>query len=156
MSWNESGNGKDPWKGGGNQPDDLDKIEASIAFAYQRYPILERAGVKQVIHGPFTFAPDGNPLALAARKLARAPVEVVGKVQNFGGLRHPPILFGFVEPGHAQRKGDILAHAHMRVERIGLEHHGQPPVGSGNVVHHLAPDDDITARYWLQPRDHAQ
>ena len=26
MSWNESGNGKDPWKGGGNQPDDLDKI----------------------------------------------------------------------------------------------------------------------------------
>jgi len=26
MSWNESGNGKDPWKDGGNQPDDLDKI----------------------------------------------------------------------------------------------------------------------------------
>ena len=26
MSWNESGNGKDPGKGGGNQPDDLDKI----------------------------------------------------------------------------------------------------------------------------------
>ena len=26
MSWNESGNVKDPWKGGGNQPDDLDKI----------------------------------------------------------------------------------------------------------------------------------
>jgi len=23
---------------------------------------LERAGVKTVIHGPFTFAPDGNPL----------------------------------------------------------------------------------------------
>ncbi|MCA8870056.1 MAG: FAD-dependent oxidoreductase [Rhodobacteraceae bacterium] len=43
-------------------PDDLDKIEDSIAFAYRRYPILERAGVKTVIHGPFTFAPDGNPL----------------------------------------------------------------------------------------------
>jgi dimethylglycine dehydrogenase len=24
--------------------------------------VLERAGVKRVIHGPFTFAPDGNPL----------------------------------------------------------------------------------------------
>ena len=24
--------------------------------------MLERAGVKRVIHGPFTFAPDGNPL----------------------------------------------------------------------------------------------
>ncbi len=43
-------------------PDDLDKIEDSIAFAYRRFPVLERAGVKSVIHGPFTFAPDGNPL----------------------------------------------------------------------------------------------
>jgi len=42
--------------------DDFDKIEDSIAFAYKRFPVLERAGVKSVIHGPFTFAPDGNPL----------------------------------------------------------------------------------------------
>jgi len=41
---------------------DFDKIEDSIAFAYRRFPDLERAGVKNVIHGPFTFAPDGNPL----------------------------------------------------------------------------------------------
>jgi len=26
MSWNDSGNGQDPWKGSNNQPDDLDKI----------------------------------------------------------------------------------------------------------------------------------
>jgi len=43
-------------------PDDFDKIEDSIAFAYKRFPDLEKAGVKNVIHGPFTFAPDGNPL----------------------------------------------------------------------------------------------
>lgn len=43
-------------------PDNLDKIEASIEFAYRRYPILEHAGIKTIIHGPFTFAPDGNPL----------------------------------------------------------------------------------------------
>ncbi|MFQ6548246.1 GcvT family protein [Aestuariibius sp. 2305UL40-4] len=42
--------------------DQFDKIEDSIAFAYNRFPVLERAGVKSVIHGPFTFAPDGNPL----------------------------------------------------------------------------------------------
>jgi dimethylglycine dehydrogenase len=52
-----------PWNFGHELlPDDFDKIEHSIAFAYKRYPILERAGVKTVIHGPFTFAPDGNPL----------------------------------------------------------------------------------------------
>ncbi|MCF6231734.1 MAG: FAD-dependent oxidoreductase [Rhodobacteraceae bacterium] len=43
-------------------PNDFDKIAQSIEFAYKRFPALERAGVKSVIHGPFTFAPDGNPL----------------------------------------------------------------------------------------------
>ena len=42
--------------------DQFEKIEDSVAFAYRRFPILESAGVKRVIHGPFTFAPDGNPL----------------------------------------------------------------------------------------------
>ena len=52
-----------PW-GFGHEllADDYDKIEDSIAFAYRRFPVLEKAGVKSVIHGPFTFAPDGNPL----------------------------------------------------------------------------------------------
>ncbi|MEM1074214.1 MAG: FAD-dependent oxidoreductase [Pseudomonadota bacterium] len=52
-----------PWSFGHELlPDDFDKIEASVDFAYKRFPVLARAGVKSVIHGPFTFAPDGNPL----------------------------------------------------------------------------------------------
>ncbi len=52
-----------PWDFGHELlPDDLDKVEASIEFAYNRFPVLATAGVKSVIHGPFTFAPDGNPL----------------------------------------------------------------------------------------------
>ncbi len=52
-----------PWNFGHELlPDDFDKIEQSIDFAYKRFPVLERAGIKSVIHGPFTFAPDGNPL----------------------------------------------------------------------------------------------
>jgi dimethylglycine dehydrogenase len=52
-----------PWDFGHELlPDNLDKIETSIEFAYRRFPVLETAGVKSVIHGPFTFAPDGNPL----------------------------------------------------------------------------------------------
>ncbi|MAU52309.1 MAG: glycine cleavage system protein T [Roseovarius sp.] len=52
-----------PWTFGHELlPDDFDKIEDSIEFAYKRFPALARAGVKSVIHGPFTFAPDGNPL----------------------------------------------------------------------------------------------
>ena len=52
-----------PWNFGHELlADDFDKINESIEFAYKRFPVLETAGVKSVIHGPFTFAPDGNPL----------------------------------------------------------------------------------------------
>ena len=52
-----------PWSFGHELlPDDFDKIEDSVAFAYERFPVLAEAGVKSVVHGPFTFAPDGNPL----------------------------------------------------------------------------------------------
>ncbi|MEM0936257.1 MAG: FAD-dependent oxidoreductase [Pseudomonadota bacterium] len=52
-----------PWAFGHELLNDhFEKIEDSVAFAYARFPVLERAGVKRVIHGPFTFAPDGNPL----------------------------------------------------------------------------------------------
>ncbi len=52
-----------PWEFGHELlPDKLDKVADSIEFAYRRFPVLERAGVKTVINGPFTFAPDGNPL----------------------------------------------------------------------------------------------
>ena len=52
-----------PWTFGHELlPDNLDKVAASIEFAYRRFPALERTGIKRVIHGPFCFAPDGNPL----------------------------------------------------------------------------------------------
>jgi dimethylglycine dehydrogenase len=43
-------------------PDKLERIGESLEIAYHRYPVLETAGVKRIINGPFTFAPDGNPL----------------------------------------------------------------------------------------------
>jgi dimethylglycine dehydrogenase len=41
---------------------DLDRVGDALQHAYHRYPCLETAGIKEVINGPFTFAPDGNPL----------------------------------------------------------------------------------------------
>ena len=43
-------------------PEKIDRIADKLDVAYERYPILQTAGVKRVISGPFTFAPDGNPL----------------------------------------------------------------------------------------------
>lgn len=41
---------------------DLDRIAPSLEVGFRHFPALERAGIRQVINGPFTFAPDGNPL----------------------------------------------------------------------------------------------
>ncbi len=45
-------------------------------------------------------------------------------------------------PGVFQAEGEVLAHAHMRVERIGLEHHGKAAVGGRDSVDHLAVDGE--------------
>ena len=52
-----------PWSFGQEllQPD-LDRIAPSLEIAFKHFPTLEHAGIKRVINGPFTFAPDGNPL----------------------------------------------------------------------------------------------
>ncbi len=43
-------------------PDRLERIVEPLEAAFRRYPCLARAGIKRVVNGPFTFAPDGNPL----------------------------------------------------------------------------------------------
>jgi len=42
--------------------ENLDRIGDSMEFAFKRFPVLAEAGIKTIINGPFTFAPDGNPL----------------------------------------------------------------------------------------------
>ncbi len=42
--------------------ENLDRIGDSMEVAFRRYPVLAEAGIKTIVNGPFTFAPDGNPL----------------------------------------------------------------------------------------------
>ena len=50
-------------------PPDLDRIAPSLEVGFKHFPVLEQAGIKQVINGPFTFAPDGNPVIGPVRGL---------------------------------------------------------------------------------------
>ncbi len=43
-------------------PPDLDRIAPSLEVAFKHYPAMADAGIKTIVNGPFTFAPDGNPL----------------------------------------------------------------------------------------------
>ncbi len=48
---------------------DLDRIAPSLEVGFSHFPAFNNAGIKQVINGPFTFAPDGNPLVGPVRGL---------------------------------------------------------------------------------------
>ncbi len=48
---------------------DLDRIAESLDVGFKHFPIFAEAGIKQVINGPFTFSPDGNPLLGPVRGL---------------------------------------------------------------------------------------
>src|SRR5215472_5488129 len=50
-------------------PPDLERIADSLEVGFRHFPALERAGIKRVVNGPFTFAPDGNPLVGPIRGL---------------------------------------------------------------------------------------
>ena len=59
-----------PWDFGQDLlPNDLERIAPSLAVGFRHFPAIGKAGVKKVINGPFTFAPDGNPLVGPIRGL---------------------------------------------------------------------------------------
>ncbi len=79
-------------------PNDLDRIAPSLEVAFEHFPALGAVGVRKVVNGPFTFAPDGNPLV--------GPVE---------GLRNFWVACG-VMAGFSQGGGVGLALSQWMVE----------------------------------------
>jgi dimethylglycine dehydrogenase len=41
---------------------DLERIADNLDVGFKHFPIFNEVGIKDTINGPFTFAPDGNPL----------------------------------------------------------------------------------------------
>jgi dimethylglycine dehydrogenase len=52
-----------PWDFGPTLlPDDMDRMAENLEVGFRHFPAFQKAGIKKIINGPFTFAPDGNPL----------------------------------------------------------------------------------------------
>src|SRR6516225_4815009 len=50
-------------------PNDLERIAPSLEVAFEHFPALGEVGIRKVVNGPFTFAPDGTPLVGPIRGL---------------------------------------------------------------------------------------
>ena len=50
-------------------PDDFERLAPYFEVGFRHFPALGRAGIRKAINGPFTLAPDGNPLVGPVRGL---------------------------------------------------------------------------------------
>lgn len=48
---------------------DIDRIAPSLEVGFRHFPAFQTAGIRKIVNGPFTFAPDGNPLVGPVRGL---------------------------------------------------------------------------------------
>jgi dimethylglycine dehydrogenase len=88
-----------PWDFGQNLlPNDLERIAPSLEVGFAHFPALGEVGIRKVVNGPFTFAPDGNPL--------------VGPIK---GLKNFWVACG-VMAGFSQGGGVGLALSHWMVD----------------------------------------
>ena len=97
-----------------------------------------------------------HALTLPARQFGRPAVQQGAKVQHGGGAGH---LTLDVAPAHslrAQAERHVLAHAHVRVERIVLEHHRHVALMRLQPGHVTPAEHDAPARRPLQPGDASQ
>jgi dimethylglycine dehydrogenase len=50
-------------------PEDFERLAPYFEVGFRHFPALGRAGIRKAVNGPFTFAPDGNPLVGPVRGL---------------------------------------------------------------------------------------
>ena len=143
-----------PWSVGGTSwdygetdllPSRLDDIETALMGGFHRFPAVAKAGIRRIVNGPFTFAPDGNPL-----------VGPVRGVQNYWSCCG--VMAGFSQGSgcalalsqwmvNGEPEGDIFA---MDVNRFGAYATKSYAVEKGkefyeNRFHLLCPNEEWPA-----------
>ena len=65
-------------------------------------------------------------------------------------------ISGLRETGEFQAERHVLLHVHMRVERIGLEHHRDLALRGLEIVDAALADENVARGHAVEPGDHAQ
>ncbi len=158
-------------------PADYDRIGLWLARAFERFPILEPQGIKQVIRGAIAHTPDGEPLLgpsgvpnfwqLAGvqvgiadgpglgRELARWMVhgETEVSVRGYDARR-----FGFVPPEDALRYGRIKGTEDYQFRHQtpipGLEHPAERPYRPSPLIERFAQRGGVFTQVygWERPK----
>ena len=97
-----------------------------------------------------------HPLSLPAGELSRPAIEQLRDAEQIGGARD---FLGDGLPrfvAHFEGEGQVVAHAHVRVEGVALEDHGDVPVAGVQAADLLLVDEDLALGDVLQPGEHVE
>ncbi len=117
-----------------------------------RERLIQQEGLRLADDG----AAQGDALALAAGELARLALEQRPQLEDVCRLLDATVDLRLRRAAHPQAEGEIVEHGHVRVERVGLEDHGDVAVARGHVVDHLVADPDRAFAELLESGQHAQ
>lgn len=89
--------------------EDLDRIEHELELGFNRYPVLQNAGVKNWVCGAFTFSPDGNPL--------------VGPIRGIRGYWSAcAVMAGFLQGGGVGKSlAEWMIHGEPEADVFGMD-----------------------------------
>ena len=119
--------------------------ERDIAMVFQNYALYPHMTV--AANMGFSLKLRGAPKTEIDDRVDRAAAIL--------GLK-PLLDLRFRHAAQPQREGQVVVHALVRVERVGLEDHGHVAVARREVVHDLAADPDLARGDLLEPGDHPE
>jgi hypothetical protein len=97
-----------------------------------------------------------HPLPLAAGERAGLAVEELGQVEHLGRLGHLLLDLRLRHATKLETEPHVVGDGHVRVQRVGLEDHGDVAVLRGHVGDIAAPDVNGALVHLLQAGQHAK
>ncbi len=97
-----------------------------------------------------------HTLTLTTRQSLRLTLEQRNQTQDISRTRNALVDGIFVEFLQLEAERHVLVNIHVRIERIGLEHHTDITLYGRNIVHVLATDGQFTIGDVFQTGNHTQ
>ena len=135
----------------------LDRLELDLHLLAELE--VERAErlIEQQDAGPVDEGPgQRDPLPLATGELRGFPAPEARQPDHAQRFGDPAVALRPIDPPHHQPIADVLAHVHVREERVVLEDGVDIPVERRNTGHVATMEQDPPRGRPLETRDHAQ
>ena len=124
--------------------------------AQLRVEVGERLVHQECLRLAHDRPPHRDALALPTGELARLTAELLFELEEPGDVLHPVVDLVLRQPPQPERKGEVVVDRLVRVERVGLEDHGDVAIARRHGVDDLLADPDLALADLLQSGDHPQ